>query len=68
MRRPTPPPQSFFEDFSWVDEKDSTVEPGTSTQLVMDFVLDPVAERRKHYASSVSEVALFQFITVNSLM
>jgi hypothetical protein len=68
MRRPTPPPESFFEDFSWVDDQDSTVEPGTSMQSVMDYTLDPIAERRKAYASSVSEVTLFQFITVNSLI
>ena len=67
MRLPTPPPQSFFYDFSSrIDDEYSIIEPDTSTQpVIMDLATDPIAERRKHCTSSVSNVTLFQFITVN---
>lgn len=64
VRLPTPPLPPFFDDFAFGDDE-AGIGKATLGELCIqttDFAADAIKDHRKVHASSVSQVAFFEFI------
>ena len=60
VRPPTPPAESFFDDFNLDDECNHDFLGDVTTRpVIIDFPKESIIDRKKPYASSVSKVLLF---------